>query len=319
MDFRGWRINLLCIFGGIVGAAALFLNWYSYLVMVNPPDTTITHYANGFDAMMLSYPNYWMFYNILLSVFAISYFVGTILTFLTPLGGIIQISSTFAPIMVCLSQNPDNDFPDGELLGFISGTIVLISLFLCLKQDVRNISLKERLWNFKRKKAGEVEKEKLRSIRLFRFQFGVINPLCVISAIIGLIALLLPWAAFVAGSSGYSGPGGRPYYLTGFDVMGAGMPPIPLFALLYLVGTIIAFVSPIGGFLQIMISWSLLVILGNDYSSFPFGELLGMFAGVVAIGSIFYPFGKRDAIKSIEIRKVLTTISRSKSYLLTRG
>jgi hypothetical protein len=311
MDFRGWRINLLCIFGGIVGVIALFLNWYSYLVMVNPPDTTITQYGNGFDAMMLGFPNYWMFYNILLSVFAISFFIGTILTFLTPLGGIIQISSTFAPIMVCLSLNPDNDFPDGELLGFISGIIVLTSLFLRLKQDVGSISLKERLWNFKRKKAGEVEEKKLRSIKLFRFQFGIINPLCMISAIIGLIAFLLPWAVSLGGTAGYSGPGGRPDYMTGFDVISVGMPPIPLFALLFLVGTIIAFVSPIGGFLQIINSWSLLVILGNSSSLFPFGELLGMFAGAVAIGSIFYPFGKRDAIKSIEIRKVLVTVNRS--------
>lgn len=164
-----------------------------------------------------------------------------------------------------------------------------------------------------------------------------INSLCVLGLIVGLIALFLPWNWDIFGNSF-----GPQYMLHGigadtglydaFNIFSyLWQLQSPLFVsmlLLYVIGLIVDFISPIGGLIQIA-SATLAQIVGemplwggnglifmhpgesiiwNNW--FPFGELLGVYSGMIVVASMLRPIGPGYANRAIGIREKLLTFGR---------
>jgi len=68
--------------------------------------------------------------------------------------------------------------------------------------------------------------------------------------------------------------------------------------LIYVIGTILSFFSPISGFIQSICSFILLIIMLFPSEPiwiwvqwFPIGELIGVFSGIIVVLSFFKPLG----------------------------
>jgi len=169
------------------------------------------------------------------------------------------------------------------------------------------------------------KKEKKEKLVEWRF-----NQLCILGAIIGLIALLPPWIWAVMGGSTSSAsityymmrPPGGIGLQNGFEILLAILFSsqhllsslfMSMF-LLYILGTIIAFISPIGGFIQIAGALLCIPTMPSElwFSWFvPFGELLGIYSGMIVVASMFKPMGAGYADRAMDIKERLLSFRRS--------
>jgi len=153
------------------------------------------------------------------------------------------------------------------------------------------------------------------------------NQLCILGAIIGLIALLLPWTWMqMGGTSGASiayytmHPPGAIGLLNAFDILSLSYLDFLFSSLymsiliLYILGTITAFISPIGGFIQIAGALLYIPAIPSElrfYWFVPFGELLGIYSGMIVVVSMLWPIGAGYADGAMGIRARLVTFRRS--------
>ena len=155
------------------------------------------------------------------------------------------------------------------------------------------------------------------------------NQLCILGAIIGLIALLLPWIWVVMGGPSIASiaaymmrPPGGIGLQNGFEVLLAILfssqhllsSLFMIMFLLYIMGTIIAFISPIGGFIQIAGALLCIPTMPSElwFNWFvPFGELLGIYSGMIVVASMFKPMGAGYADGAMGIRGRLLAFRRS--------
>jgi len=123
-----WNVNLLCVVGACIGVAALFLEW-----IYEPPNMP-THLG------MLNYPTilYMVVTRYLYYGAAVMFLLGTVIAFVSPIGGIPQLASlmVFAYGMVESGNDPRLDGFDpqqkiwiGMGLGIVSCALILTSLF----------------------------------------------------------------------------------------------------------------------------------------------------------------------------------------------
>jgi hypothetical protein len=123
-----WNVNLLCIVGACIGVAALFLGW------IYQPPSMPTHLGiRNYPTVLYMIVNQYMYYGA-----AALFLLGTVIAFVSPIGGIPQLASlmAFAYGMVASGYDPRLDGIDpqqkiwfGMGLGVVSCILILTSLF----------------------------------------------------------------------------------------------------------------------------------------------------------------------------------------------
>jgi hypothetical protein len=152
------------------------------------------------------------------------------------------------------------------------------------------------------------------------------NLLCILGAAIGLASLFTAWATWREIDMGAMLVD-KPF--TGLDLLNGKVPYLPLpwtdtsilSPMLVLAGSLIAFVSPLGGFPQIagalyFFSWSPLYDPRGHYFAWYFdlgiGPFIALGAGVITLLSIVLPAGPHCRDRPIGIVARLLSISRMK-------
>jgi len=143
-----------------------------------------------------------------------------------------------------------------------------------------------------------------------------INLLCLSGAIFGIVAIFLPWMVYQSDSPDLSYVGSRGFSL--LDLMQMGAPGILhgfiVFGIVFFAGSIIAFFSGIGGFVQLIG----VIFLFKEIAYYPFsisvdpqieivagiGAYIGLLAALITIVSILMPIriGTLPREKSIKNR-----------------
>jgi len=152
------------------------------------------------------------------------------------------------------------------------------------------------------------------------------NLLCILGAVIGVASLYSVWAVLyypghIPGAGYYS----QASY-TGFDLLSNFVPHISprltdvffLSCVLLAAGTATAFLTPIGGVLQV--AGSLYFLLQTSpywlervwFFNLRAGPVIGLIAGALTVFSIFYPIGPHCRDRPINLVARLLSISRAK-------
>lgn len=200
------------------------------------------------------------------------FLIGFVIAFITPLGGLLEIAGVTGFLIGVV---PDLDGGGiGLYVGVLSALIVTSSMVVPLGPGFKwgVFDFKSNFLTF-----APVTTSTLR-----------VNLLCVFGAVIGLVAMLIPLA-----SEGGTLFGHLFYY--GFGSEGASTLTVSYAAWVFLVGTLIALLSPAGGMLQAGSVGYLATAFGNSAvfveGSPSLGFFLAVVAAVVVLSSAFRPWG----------------------------
>jgi hypothetical protein len=153
---RNWRINILALIGAIIGLISIFIIWkteaYGFIRGVQEEDAAIYNF-NILNMISLggSYPG--TFIDPIVGIIVLS---GVIMSFLTPIGGIIEVIG--ASVFI-ISEGRLPVYGDwhwgltiywGSFLALASGVILIFSIYkpMYRKSDKGPIEKKERLLTF---------------------------------------------------------------------------------------------------------------------------------------------------------------------------
>jgi hypothetical protein len=140
-----WRVNVLGVAAAIIGVVALFSAWVSVRVFVWGADLNLIDVLNDAETGVLV-AGCWLFV------------IGTLLSFLTPLGGILEILGV-ALFLAWFVPETDGDLPSaiGPYLGIVSAVIAFVSIAKPLGPGYGNVSpgAKGRLLTFSKIVTGE--------------------------------------------------------------------------------------------------------------------------------------------------------------------
>jgi hypothetical protein len=141
-----WNVNLLCGVGACIGVAALFLTW-----IYEPLHVTIRNEPTIVYMVATQY----LYYGA-----AVVFLIGTVVAFVSPLGGVLQVAGLIVFALGIVDSgndqwlkgyDPQQELRIGMYLGIVSCSLVLASLFRPLGTGklrparVRHIRLVERL------------------------------------------------------------------------------------------------------------------------------------------------------------------------------
>jgi hypothetical protein len=132
------KINALGILGAIVGIAAVFMIWVSASFFIWSANFNLIDLINhSHDATLIN--ACWIF------------LIGAIVCFITPLGGLLELSGV-AMFMMWFTSKANGDMPSniGPYLGLAAGMIALISIAMPLGPGMASgsVSMKSRLLVF---------------------------------------------------------------------------------------------------------------------------------------------------------------------------
>jgi hypothetical protein len=150
-----------------------------------------------------------------------------------------------------------------------------------------------------------------------------VNILCILGAVLGIASVFSVWVVYHQVDI-YAVVESTPY--TGIDLLGpyarSPMDVSILAPLLLVVGTVIAFISPTGGILQVagtlyFLSWVRLHLNPGHmffgwYVDWSYGPFIGLAAGALVILSIFHPIGPNCKERPRGVLDRLVSISRMK-------
>jgi len=111
-----WRVNILSLIAAILGVIALFSAWVEVRVFVWGADLNLIDVLNEAETGLLV-AGCWLF------------IIGTLLSFLTPLGGILEILGV-ALFLSWFVSEADGDLPSGigAYLGIASAIVAFVSI-----------------------------------------------------------------------------------------------------------------------------------------------------------------------------------------------
>jgi len=153
LAMKWMRINLLCVIGAIIGTISIFLPWwYSHGIAGSQefyyPNNLLDSIGitGNLPQTAIDASHYF-----LAAITAIVFIVGTILAYLSPVGGLLQVPAAVFYCFIWIVDSPE-PAPVGVILGLASGITSLYSWFrpLGIGYDAP-LSLKEKKWNFKKK------------------------------------------------------------------------------------------------------------------------------------------------------------------------
>jgi len=147
MNFKGWRINILGLIGALLGVIAIFSSWYWITLIGDVNAIRIMGSSGAGTAIPI----------ISSSIFVI----GALISIYSSIGGAIELTgiSIFTVNFLTYPWFGGHPYPGdgpflglGIYLGFISGIIVIISIFnpLGISFGKEQLSIKARLVNFKK-------------------------------------------------------------------------------------------------------------------------------------------------------------------------
>lgn len=254
-----WRVNLLCLLGALIGLASFFMVW-GMIEGTNTPEWPLR------DFLALESYREWA------KPFASLFLIGCVIAFITPLGGLLEIAGVAGFLIGVV---PDLDGGGiGLYVGVLSALIVTFSMIVPLGPGFKwgVFDFKSNFLTF-----APVTTSTLR-----------VNLLCVFGAVLGLAAMLIPWAS--EGATLF----GQLFYYVGSEGGGSTL-TVSYAAWLFLVGTLIALLSPAGGILQAGSVGYLATAFGNSAvlieGSPSLGFFLAVVAAVVVLSSAFRPWG----------------------------
>jgi len=111
------RVNVLCLVGALLAVAAIFSTWITLGFMFWTKEMNLIDVFNQVE----SSSDFWLP--------AVLFLVGTIVAFVSPLGGVMQVIGV--PLFIsAFGSNADGKLPSGigPYLGFAAAIIVLASL-----------------------------------------------------------------------------------------------------------------------------------------------------------------------------------------------
>ena len=227
------RVNLLCIAGVLLGVVSLFFPWV----------TSGSHFGGDDDLLVqgIMMPSLQFEFAMVLSA---SFFVlGTFLALLSPSGGFAQLGGALGVIFLAPSEYApawgDYAFSLGAYIGIVSALIVTVSFFVPMGIGYEVL---------KRETKGGVDwPSHLLTVCPLKTSAKLrINVLCLLGAILGFVSMALPWMLETEG-------GTMIHYHVEFNLYYHLDSNIEVAALTaFLIGTCAAFLTPLGGILQMV-------------------------------------------------------------------
>ena len=112
-SMSGIRINALGLVGAVIGVVAIFSTWFTYIVV---HDLNLVDVVDHLDKQSKHY------------LPALLFILGTVIAFISPTGGLVQIAGVGYWFARFWSDNSELPSEIGSYLGLVSAVIVLASL-----------------------------------------------------------------------------------------------------------------------------------------------------------------------------------------------
>jgi len=150
------RVNILCLVGAFVGLIAIVLPWNSVFFFIVNINVNLIDLINlGSGSLVQTSPEAGI-----LVIGGIIFIIGTLVAFLTPTGGIVQIAGL--GILFSFFSGADSDFPNGigfylscisaimVLFGLVGAKMMIVSLTepMSIGFDNRPPNMRDRLLTF---------------------------------------------------------------------------------------------------------------------------------------------------------------------------
>ncbi len=303
-SIRGVRapvnVNILCLLGAALAISSLFQAWIvrndiSYIPL------SIFHLPLVLFGLDFLIP------------FVILFMIGAAFSLLSPIGGFVQLIGLIGFAMMMSSGYDDADLHIGYgfLIAIFACAFTIMSGFVVLEKQIPNSKI-PLLSSLATVGASDLKSEAGRTVsrvKLHMSRYSMrglrVNALCLIGAIIGLLALSLDWSSLSLGNVGFSD---SPLWVFESSLRSYSITVFLShfwFAIPFAMGVLIAFYSPIGGLLE---GAGLLLFLEEfrfhsyaysgipTYTTFSIGFTLAVMSFILVISSIVFPYGlaKKD-------------------------
>ena len=269
------RLNLLAVAGGAIGVFSLFLPWRSSTLF---PDS-----ATGFELPM--------YFQVLLAPIAF-FLIGSLVSFFSPLGCGLQVAGFLSLGVISYYGNEQlfTWLALGPILAIISSILVLASIRFRVALEVlfKAKSTRGRLLTLAEQPDGDESAPETRGKKRFPFE-GIrvtrANVFCLAGALIGLFSMTTAW---ITASWPYA-----PQEEIGSIILGAPRWPfipadVALAGIVFLVGSIVALVTPLGGLAQLAgLAW-FLSLVRDGLGTFSLNTVLGTYSIEVGLGVGFF-------------------------------
>ena len=330
------RVNLLCLIGASLGLACAFLPWaVASLRLVGGGVDRVWYEVDISGWEIVKDPAEGLFY---LWIALVVFISGSVIAFLTPLGGLGQLGGiaiyflslkNALPYMLPVPLFPTpigRVFSDSFSLN-VWYYLAILAAIMTLASALFVVRVFPAAGFFAELVSGPALRERLLSVRKEPHDCSLsivrnINLLCVVGALVGVAALVLSWIYEPPSMLGPSSIRNEPtiVYMVANRYLYYGA------AVLFLLGTASSFVSPLGGILQLA-SLGLfaqgMIGSGDDHwldgidpqQQIRAGICLGTASCVLILISLALPFGtgrlRPGRSRSIRLVERLLTISQS--------
>jgi len=224
------------------------------------------------------------------------FLVGSLLAIVSVAGGLVQLAGIASFLVGTLSLGRSEFYSwqgsfvlaTGFYLGVTSTALVAFSLVtqLLIHRKGKGRSLGSSHWVWRRVKPLRV------SAGLAIEMGSQMNILGFIGAILGLVAILVSWESFYGPSS--------VGHLSAIQLALYGTPDeLTICSVAFIIGTVIALLTPVGGVIQIASSFGFLVLMPHSievhqatYGSsmtYGIGPFLGLLSGLLVLRSLWFP------------------------------
>jgi len=294
--------NSICLAGAFLGVLCLALPWIQSSgagSLTAPLGDFITGAQN-----LVNSPT--------VVVGALCFLAGSLLAMISVAGGLVQLVGLLTFLMGALGLGHSDynswqgtfELGAGFYLAITSTAIVAFSLLMqsLVHRNETGRPLGSAHWVWRR---AQIPRAANGSV----FEKGSrMNILGFIGASLGVIAIFLSWESYYAPSYAYSNFS----QISAFQLTMQGhLDEVTICSALFIIGTVIALLTPFGGVIQIASSFWFLLFLQHSISENPpdgstlaygIGPFLGLLSGVLSLRSIWYP-------KWLELRSGLASAS----------
>jgi len=136
-----WRINILALVGAFIGIIAIFSVWITYRLLI---------WSSGVNLLQILE----MGPDILGAIYCVSFIIGTLIAFVSPMGAFFQIVGIIAFFLRFMEMTGGRILPlnIGPYLGVASAIILIVSIAkpIGLNYGSGSIGLKDRLLTFRK-------------------------------------------------------------------------------------------------------------------------------------------------------------------------
>ena len=299
-------VNLLAIVGASIGVISFFFGW----LLVYPLFTPVEH--NFFAILSWWYDSKFM-------IPCIIFLIGTALSYTNSIGCSLQFIGLITYLFAIINLTPENRYAIGigPIIGFFSFVIILLSIifpvWLGRDNEKKSVLNNTFIFHIARKKMvtdnkNHVTNELKDNIALKSNSF-FINYYCIIGIILAIFSTLSSWIA----ASSYTDDA---VHL--FALIDLHWTSLPIVATIFSLGLFISFITPVGGFFQLMaigIFFAAASDAGITWDMIGIGPYIGLISALVIISSLAfnYKFIKTNVEnsnrKSTLFFKILTMIS----------